>query len=71
MHCLFRQAYSVDGGIGAVMRRVGYEGWLRNLAIALGNSEKSNDLMLALIKRKNHPSSMVREHVEWALEQHN
>ncbi|OUU78928.1 MAG: tRNA epoxyqueuosine(34) reductase QueG [Gammaproteobacteria bacterium TMED78] len=56
---------------GSAMRRVGYEGWLRNLAIALGNSEKSNDLMLALIKRKNHPSSMVREHVEWALEQHN
>lgn len=52
---------------GSAMRRAGYENWLRNIAIALGNAEKSEAIITALQSRKNHTSAVVREHVEWAL----
>jgi epoxyqueuosine reductase len=55
---------------GSAMRRAGYESWLRNIAIALGNAEKSNVIISALKSRENDESEVVREHVEWALKQH-
>ncbi len=54
---------------GMAIRRAGYEGWLRNLAIALGNAPRSPGIIEALQARANHPSALVREHVAWALEQ--
>lgn len=55
---------------GSAIRRIGYECWLRNIAVALGNC---GDMAAkqALETRKNHPSEMVREHVQWALQQIN
>tara|TARA_B100001250_G_scaffold392909_1_gene395145 strand:- start:24956 stop:26044 length:1089 start_codon:yes stop_codon:yes gene_type:complete len=55
---------------GSAIKRVGYEGWLRNLAIALGNSNSSPELIIALEKRRQYPSEMVREHIKWAIDQH-
>jgi epoxyqueuosine reductase len=55
---------------GSAMRRIGFEQWLRNLAVALGNAKSSPDVIAALQSRRNHVSDMVREHVKWALEQH-
>ncbi|HBC71343.1 MAG TPA: tRNA epoxyqueuosine(34) reductase QueG [Coxiellaceae bacterium] len=49
------------------IKRIGYERWLRNLAVALGNSEPNKEISEALQSRLNHPSALVREHVEWAL----
>ena len=54
---------------GSPIRRIGYERWLRNIAIALGNSEDSTDAIAALESRREDPSPLVREHVEWALAQ--
>lgn len=53
---------------GSALRRAGYTGWLRNLAIALGNSARSGEVIESLRKRLSHSSEMVREHVRWALE---
>ena len=53
---------------GMAIRRTGYEGWLRNLAVGLGNAPASDEIMAALNARADHPSPMVREHVAWALE---
>ena len=58
------------GTRGSALRRAGYEGWLRNLAVALGNAETSPEVVAALRDRIDHPSDMVREHVLWALQQH-
>lgn len=58
------------GTRGSALRRAGYEGWLRNLAVALGNAETSPEVVAALRERIDHPSNMVREHVLWALQQH-
>lgn len=53
---------------GMAIRRTGYEGWLRNIAVALGNAPRSPAVHAALNQRTAHPSAVVREHVAWALE---
>ncbi|HEV7776224.1 MAG TPA: tRNA epoxyqueuosine(34) reductase QueG [Luteibacter sp.] len=55
---------------GMAIRRTGYEGWLRNIAVALGNAPRSEAVVAALNSRAMHPSEIVREHVAWALRQH-
>lgn len=54
---------------GSAMRRAGYISWLRNIAIALGNGDKTPDSIAALRSREQHESEIVREHVQWALAQ--
>lgn len=55
---------------GSAIRRTGYEGWLRNLAVGLGNAPSTIPVLSALQSRQQHPSALVREHVAWALQQH-
>jgi epoxyqueuosine reductase len=55
---------------GSPIRRIGYERWLRNLAVGLGNAPTSPEVIRSLSSKKDHPSPMVREHVRWALERH-
>jgi epoxyqueuosine reductase len=55
---------------GSAIRRIGYECWLRNIAVALGNAPGSDSVIRALEDRLKHPSAMVREHVTWALRRH-
>ncbi len=55
---------------GSPIRRIGYERWLRNLAVGLGNAPSSGAVVAALRSRVDHPSALVREHVEWALSRH-
>ncbi|MEX2123188.1 MAG: tRNA epoxyqueuosine(34) reductase QueG [Woeseia sp.] len=54
---------------GSAIRRIGYEQWLRNIAVALGNAEFSKEVVAALQSRRDSASPIVREHVEWALGQ--
>jgi epoxyqueuosine reductase len=55
---------------GSAILRIGYECWLRNLAVALGNARSSPLVIAALQTRSDHPSALVREHVAWALARH-
>lgn len=55
---------------GSAIRRSGYERWLRNIAVALGNAPTTPEILAALTSRRDHPSPVVREHVAWALRQH-
>ena len=55
---------------GSPLRRAGYERWLRNLAVGLGNAPSSIPVLEALRLRREHPSELVREHVAWALARH-
>jgi epoxyqueuosine reductase len=55
---------------GSPLRRAGYERWLRNLAVGLGNAPSTIPVLEALQARREYPSELVREHVEWALRQH-
>jgi epoxyqueuosine reductase len=58
----FRQRHA-----GSAILRIGYERWLRNLAVALGNAPGGEAVRQALQSRVEHPSALVREHVAWAL----
>ena len=59
---------------GSAIRRIGHERWLRNLAVGMGNAAAKAkgqlDIVAALLSRRDHPSAMVREHIEWALALH-
>jgi epoxyqueuosine reductase len=55
---------------GSAIYRIGYERWSRNLAVALGNAATSPEVVSALRSRATDPSELVREHVAWALAQH-
>ncbi len=52
---------------GSAVRRIGYERWLRNLAVGLGNAPYGETVVTALTARAEDPSPLVREHVAWAL----
>ena len=55
---------------GSALRRISYEQWLRNIAVALGNADGDEKIVAALRARQDGDSPMVNEHVRWALEQH-
>jgi len=55
---------------GTAIRRIGYERWLRNIAVALGNAPGDAAVVAALRAREAYPSELVREHVRWALREH-
>ncbi|MTI13846.1 tRNA epoxyqueuosine(34) reductase QueG [Sansalvadorimonas verongulae] len=60
----------LDRTAGSPIRRTGFAGWLRNLAVGLGNAPTSEKVIRALEARRNYPSELVQEHVLWALKQH-
>jgi epoxyqueuosine reductase len=65
---LWSEQEFLDKTAGSPIRRAGYEGWLRNLAVALGNAPALPAVTAALWQRREHPSALVREHIEWALQ---
>jgi len=54
---------------GSPLRRMGYERWLRNIAVALGNSPASESIIIALKSRRTLCNELVKEHIDWALTQ--
>lgn len=55
---------------GSPIRRIGYEKWQRNIAVALGNAASSEDTIIALQARLGQVSEQVDRHIIWALKQH-
>jgi epoxyqueuosine reductase len=55
---------------GSAIYRIGYERWLRNIAVALGNAPSTAAIRAALAARRDDASALVREHVGWALARH-
>ena len=53
---------------GSAIRRISYEQWLRNLAVAIGNAPKKAQYITALKARLDQASSMLKEHLDWALQ---
>lgn len=54
---------------GSAIRRIGYERWLRNIAVALGNAPSSTVIQEALKQRYTLASPLVKEHIKWAAHQ--
>jgi epoxyqueuosine reductase len=64
------EAEFLERTLGSPIRRIGHERWLRNIAVALGNSPTSEAVVDALREQAGHASPLVREHVAWALARH-
>lgn len=58
----------LDNLQGSPIRRIGYECWLRNLAVALGNAPSDATIIEALENKTEGVTDMVQEHIDWALE---
>ncbi|MEO3679266.1 tRNA epoxyqueuosine(34) reductase QueG [Rheinheimera fenheensis] len=54
---------------GSAIRRIGYERWQRNIAVALGNAPYNIEIEQALSAKLSSASALVAEHIEWALAQ--
>lgn len=54
---------------GSPIRRIGYERWQRNLAVALGNASTKPEHIQALNEKRAQSSALVQEHIDWALSQ--
>ena len=67
---MWTEAEFLERTAGSPIRRAGFECWLRNLAVALGNAPTTGKIMDALRHRQDYPSDLVQEHVLWAIEQH-
>ena len=52
---------------GSALRRLGFNRWLRNVAVALGNARRSPEAAAALAARADEADPVVREHVAWAI----
>jgi epoxyqueuosine reductase len=55
---------------GTAIYRIGYTQWLRNIAVGLGNAPSTPDVVNSLRSKEDFESELVREHVKWALKQH-
>ena len=55
---------------GSAIYRIGYDQWLRNIAIGLGNAPKSDEIIKVLESRIDKASAMLKEHILWAIQQH-
>jgi epoxyqueuosine reductase len=53
---------------GSAIRRLGYERWMRNIAVAIGNSTPAQSKVALLTARLGQVTDMVDEHIEWALD---
>ncbi|HEX4236167.1 MAG TPA: tRNA epoxyqueuosine(34) reductase QueG [Caldimonas sp.] len=57
---------------GSAIRRIGFERWQRNVAVALGNAFAATGdpaIAAALAAQRDGASELVREHIDWALRQ--
>ncbi|NMH60920.1 tRNA epoxyqueuosine(34) reductase QueG [Alteromonas ponticola] len=54
---------------GSAIRRIGYQKWLRNIAVAMGNAGYDEKIEAILLTRLKNASTLVKPHIEWALSQ--
>ena len=64
------EATFLDKTEGSAIRRIGHERWLRNIAVALGNAASTPEVVDALRSKRDESSTLVAEHIDWALGQH-
>lgn len=54
---------------GSAIRRIGFERWRRNLAVALGNAPFQTKIIEVLTTALEDATPLVTEHIHWALQQ--
>jgi epoxyqueuosine reductase len=54
---------------GSAIRRIGYQCWLRNIVIALGNATPDPHIVSTLKQDYAQHSGFIQHHIDWALRQ--
>ncbi|MFW1753329.1 tRNA epoxyqueuosine(34) reductase QueG [Acinetobacter wanghuae] len=54
---------------GSPMRRTGYQSFMRNIAIGLGNAPYHIDILEALKNAREQHDEIVRVHIDWAIQE--
>ena len=54
---------------GSPIRRIGFQSWQRNIAVALGNAPFDITIVQALAQQLTTAQEMVAEHIQWAIAQ--
>jgi epoxyqueuosine reductase len=65
------EAYFLENLQGSPIRRIGFQSWQRNIAVALGNAPFDTNIVNALEQKLVTASAIVAEHIVWALTQQN
>jgi len=65
------ETYFLENLQGSPIRRIGFQSWQRNIAVALGNAAFDANIVNALEAKLTTASSMVAEHIQWALVKQN
>ncbi len=63
------EQYFLDSLQGSPIRRIGFDSWQRNIAVALGNTPYNQTIEQALTNKLTTASELVAEHINWALVQ--
>ncbi len=66
---LWTEAQFENNTAGSPIRRIGYQRWLRNLAVGLGNAPHSTAIIAALKQQREIADDVAKEHIDWALQQ--
>jgi len=54
---------------GSAIRRIGYQSWLRNVVIALGNADYEPHIIASLQSNYAQHNGFIQEHIDWAIQQ--
>ena len=63
------ETYFLENLQGSPIRRIGFQSWQRNIAVALGNAPFDIAIITALEQKLSTATTMVAEHIQWALKQ--
>ena len=63
------QASFEEKTLGSAIRRIGYQSWLRNIVVALGNADYDPHILDALKVAYEVHNDFIREHIDWAIQQ--
>ena len=63
------ETYFLATFMGSPIRRIGFQSWQRNIAVALGNAPWDVKVIDALKQKLPHASDLVAEHIHWAIAQ--
>jgi epoxyqueuosine reductase len=53
--------------LGSAIRRIGYQSWIRNIAIALGNANYDPHIIDCLKLAHAKHNNFIQEHIDWAI----
>jgi len=63
----WNETYFLDVFQGSPIRRIGFQSWQRNIAVALGNAPWDAEIVQALEDKLPLASELVAEHIHWAI----